>query len=142
MFAADAASRALGIRLLASGPGSATAAVVVTETMLNGQGSTHGGHVFLLADTAFAVACNAAFSPTVAAAASITFLAPTGLGGGRRGPAGAPTGLGDELVAEAVERVRQGRSGICDVTVRCGDRVVAEFRGNSREVHPRAQRPE
>jgi acyl-CoA thioesterase len=128
MFAADAASRALGIRLLASGPGSATAAVVVTETMLNGQGSTHGGHVFLLADTAFAVACNAAFSPTVAAAASITFLA--------------PTGLGDELVAEAVERVRQGRSGICDVTVRCGDRVVAEFRGNSREVHPRAQRPE
>ncbi len=128
MFAADAASRALGIRLLASGPGSATAAVVVTETMLNGQGSTHGGHVFLLADTAFAVACNAAFSPTVAAAASITFLS--------------PTGLGDELVAEAVERVRQGRSGICDVTVRCGDRVVAEFRGNSREVHPAAQRPE
>jgi acyl-CoA thioesterase len=128
MFAADAASRALGIRLIASGPGTATAAVVVTESMLNGQGSTHGGHVFLLADTAFAVACNAAFSPTVAAAASITFLA--------------PTGLGDELVAEAVERVRQGRSGICDVTVRCGDRVVAEFRGNSREVRPGAQRPE
>lgn len=128
MFAADAASRALGIRLIASGPGTATAAVVVTESMLNGQGSTHGGHVFLLADTAFGVACNAAFSPTVAAAASIAFLA--------------PTGLGDELVAEAVERVRQGHSGICDVTVRCGDRVVAEFRGNSREVRPRAQRPQ
>lgn len=127
MFATDEASRALGIRLLASGPGTATAAVVVTATMLNGQGNTHGGHVFLLADTAFAVACNATFSPTVAAAASITFLA--------------PTGLGDELVAEAVERVRQGRSGICDVTVRCGDRVVAEFRGTSREVHPRVQRP-
>lgn len=124
MFAADGASRALGIRLLASGPGTATAAVVVTEPMLNGQGRTHGGHVFLLADTAFAVACNAAHSPTVAAAASITFLA--------------PTGLGDELVAQAVERVRQGRSGICDVTVRCGDRVVAEFRGTSREVHPRS----
>lgn len=124
MFAADEASRALGIRLLAAGPGTATAAVVVTESMLNGQGRTHGGHVFLLADTAFAVACNAAFSPTVAAAASISFLA--------------PTGLGDELVAEAVERVRSGRSGLCDVTVRCGGRVVAEFRGTSREVHPRS----
>lgn len=128
MFAADEASRALGIRLLSSGPGTATLAVVVTATMLNGQGNTHGGYVFLLADTAFAVACNAAFSPTVAAAGAITFLA--------------STGLGDELVAEAVERFRQGRNGIYDVTVRCGGRVVAEFRGTSREVHRRAQRPE
>ena len=128
MFAADEASRALGIRLLASGSGTATTAVVVTSTMVNGQGNTHGGYVFLLADTAFAVACNAAFSPTVAAAGTIAFLA--------------STGPGDELVAEAVERFRQGRSGIYDVTVRCGGRVVAEFRGTSREVHRQAQRPE
>jgi acyl-CoA thioesterase len=38
------------------------------------------------------------------------------------------------LEAEAVERWRQGRNGIYDVTVRCRGRVVAEFRGRSREV--------
>jgi acyl-coenzyme A thioesterase PaaI-like protein len=41
---------------------------------------------------------------------------------------------GDELVAEARERVRFGRSGIYDVTVRrrADGAVVAEFRGHSR----------
>jgi acyl-CoA thioesterase len=39
------------------------------------------------------------------------------------------------LVAEAVERVRFGRSGVYDVTVRrAGGEVVAEFRGNSRAL--------
>ena len=42
--------------------------------------------------------------------------------------------LGDELVAEAVERALAGRSGLYDVTVRAGDRVVAEFRGRTRQV--------
>jgi acyl-CoA thioesterase len=36
------------------------------------------------------------------------------------------------LVAVAEERHRYGRSGIYDVTVRCGDAVIAEFRGRSR----------
>ena len=39
---------------------------------------------------------------------------------------------GDVLVAEAAERVRYGRSGVYDVTVRRGEDVVAEFRGQSR----------
>jgi acyl-CoA thioesterase len=43
--------------------------------------------------------------------------------------------LGDELVATAVERLRDGRTGICDVTIRRGDKVVAEFRGRSRLVN-------
>jgi acyl-CoA thioesterase len=40
------------------------------------------------------------------------------------------------LVATAEERVRYGRSGIYDVTVRRGDEVVAEFRGRSRSLPP------
>lgn len=118
MFAADAASNALGMRLVHAAPGSATVAMTVVDTMVNGHSITHGGYVFLLADTAFAVACNGYGNPTVAAGAAITFLA--------------PTRVGEELVAEAVERVRQGRTGIYDVTVRSADRVIAEFRGNSR----------
>ena len=39
-----------------------------------------------------------------------------------------------ELVAEAVERARSGRSGLYDVTVRVADEVVAEFRGRARQV--------
>ena len=38
------------------------------------------------------------------------------------------------LVAEAVERSREGRDGVYDVTVRCGDTVVAEFVGQSKEI--------
>jgi len=120
MFAADVASNVLGMRLLRSAPGTATVAMTVADTMVNGHAITHGGYVFTLADTAFAVACNGYGDPTVAAGAAITFLA--------------PTTVGDELVAEAVERVRQGRSGIYDVTVRCADKVIAAFRGNSRQM--------
>jgi acyl-CoA thioesterase len=43
-----------------------------------------------------------------------------------------PAEVHDELVAEAVERVRAGRSGVYDVTVRRSTgAVVAEFRGQS-----------
>jgi acyl-CoA thioesterase len=92
----------------------------VNADMINGHSITHGGFVFALADTAFALACNSYGRPTVAAETSITFVS--------------PTYAGDELVAEAVERTRWGRSGVYDVTVRCGSAIIAEFRGNSREV--------
>ncbi|GAA1336455.1 hydroxyphenylacetyl-CoA thioesterase PaaI [Saccharothrix algeriensis] len=120
MLANDAASTALGIRALALADGSATLAMTVTERMVNGHGITHGGYLFLLADTAFACACNRAGSVTVAAGAEIDFIA--------------PVRVGEELVASAVERVRFGRSGIYDVTVRRGEEVVAEFRGRSRTL--------
>ncbi|GIF67996.1 hypothetical protein Ais01nite_60310 [Asanoa ishikariensis] len=41
---------------------------------------------------------------------------------------------GERLTATAVERHRAGKSGIYDVTVRCGDRLLAEFRGLSRTL--------
>ncbi|MCW2904861.1 MAG: phenylacetic acid degradation protein PaaD [Streptosporangiaceae bacterium] len=100
----------------------------VTPAMVNGHDIVHGGYVFLLADNAFAFACNTYDQVTVAAAAEVVFVAP-----GR---------LGDELTADAVERTRYGRSGIYDVTVRRGgdDAVIAEFRGHSRGLAERLLR--
>jgi acyl-CoA thioesterase len=120
MLAADRASAALGIESVEISPGRAVLRMAVTESMINGHGIAHGGYVFMLADTAFACACNYPGSVTVAAQAEIDFLA--------------PVQLGDLLVAEAVERIRRGRSGIYDITVRRGDEVVAEFRGRSRTL--------
>jgi acyl-CoA thioesterase len=123
MFAADRASLGLGMELAEVGDGTAVVRMAVRADMLNGHGIAHGGYVFLLADTAFACACNSRGPVTVAAGADISFIA--------------PVRAGEELVARAAERVSFGRSGIYDVTVRRGDEVVAEFRGRSREVGQR-----
>ncbi|MEX1656069.1 hydroxyphenylacetyl-CoA thioesterase PaaI [Streptomyces pseudovenezuelae] len=120
MFAADQASKGLGIELLEHGEGTAELRMTVTPEMVNGHGIAHGGYVFLLADTAFACACNSHGPMTVAAAADIDFVA--------------PARAGDVLVATARERTRFGRSGIYDVSVRRGEEVIAEFRGRSRSV--------
>ena len=120
MWAGDAASRALGMRLVEVGPGRATLRMTVRADMVNGHAIGHGGLTFTLADSAFAFACNSYNRRTVAAGAEIRFLA--------------PTRQGDRLVAEAVERSREGRDGVYDVTVRCGDTVVAEFVGQSKEI--------
>jgi acyl-CoA thioesterase len=120
MFEADRASRALGMTVRELAPGRARLAMTVTDMMVNGHGIAHGGYVFMLADSAFAGACNYPGAVTVAASASIVFVS--------------PAREGEELEAVAEERQRSGRSGVYDVTVRCGERVVAEFRGLSRTL--------
>ena len=125
MWAADQASQALGIEISDVSPGRAVARLSVTASMVNGHAIAHGGYVFLLADTAFAFACNTYGYATVAQGAEITFVA--------------PSRQGDELEAVAVERQRSGRNGIYDVTVRrrASGEVVAEFRGHSRALSTR-----
>ncbi|TCK27716.1 acyl-CoA thioesterase [Pseudonocardia endophytica] len=126
MVAADHASRDAGVRLARVAPGSATAMLTVAEQHVNGHGVCHGGYLFLLADTAMAYACNSYGVSALASGADIAFLR--------------PAALGDELVADAVERARAGRSGLYDVSVRAlgrdgaADTVVAEFRGRTRQV--------
>jgi acyl-CoA thioesterase len=120
MWASDSASRGLGMEIVAVGPGTATLAMTVTETMTNGHETAHGGFIFSLADSAFAFACNSYGVVTVAAHCSITFIRP-----GRRG---------DRLVAEAREVSRSGRSGIYDVRVSAAGVTIAEFRGHSRTI--------
>jgi acyl-CoA thioesterase len=120
MWSEDQASRALGMTITDVGPGRAVLEMVVRADMVNGQAIGHGGLTFTLADSAFAFACNSYNRRTVAAGAEIRFLA--------------PTREGDRLVAEAVERSREGRDGVYDVTVHCGDTLVAEFVGQSKEI--------
>ncbi|MFD0785805.1 hotdog fold thioesterase, partial [Micromonospora azadirachtae] len=76
MFAADPASRGLGIELVEAADGAAVARMRVTDTMINGHAIAHGGFVFLLADTAFALACNSWGPATVAAGGEISFVRP------------------------------------------------------------------
>ena len=114
----DRASKALGITVEVSAAGAATATVDVCDDMLNGFGVCHGGHLFALADTAFAFACNGYGEVTVAAGASIDFLK--------------PAVAGDRLTATAREQSRGGRTGVYDVSVRRQDGVeIALFRGRS-----------
>ncbi|SEP50316.1 acyl-CoA thioesterase [Amycolatopsis saalfeldensis] len=124
MFETDQASRALGIELVEAADGRAVATMVITESMVNGHDIAHGGYLFLLADSTFALACNSHGPVTVAAGAEISFVA-----AGR---------LGDRLIATAAERTTFGRNGIYDVTVHretpAGPEVVAEFRGRSRVI--------
>ena len=118
LFVNDTAVQNLGIAVEATGPGTAVARFEVTTAMLNGFGVCHGGHLFALADTAFAYACNTYGNVTVAAGASIEFLQ--------------PAYAGDHLTATAVERRRGGRTGVYDVSVRNGaGEEVAVFRGRS-----------
>ncbi|GAB3567546.1 hydroxyphenylacetyl-CoA thioesterase PaaI [Amycolatopsis endophytica] len=124
MFADDVASKSLGIELVEAADGHAVARMTVTDQMVNGHAIAHGGYLFLLADTAFACACNSHGPVTVAAGADISFVA--------------SARLGDRLVATAEERTRYGRNGIYDVTVHreagTGREVIAEFRGRSRTI--------
>jgi acyl-CoA thioesterase len=127
MWAADAASAALGMELVDVGPGTARVSMVVRADMVNGHDLCHGGIVTALADSAFALACNSHGPVTVAAGFAVDFLAP-----GR---------LGQVLHADAREVSRRGRSGVYDVTVRVDDpddgEVIAEFRGRSRTLASR-----
>ncbi|GIF67989.1 phenylacetic acid degradation protein PaaD [Asanoa ishikariensis] len=120
MFARDRASQSLGMSVVKLEPGRAVLEMTVTDLMVNGHGIAHGGFVFLLADSAFAGACNYPGAVTVAASADIFFVS--------------AAREGERLTATAVERHRAGKSGIYDVTVRCSDRLVAEFRGLSRTL--------
>lgn len=118
MIDRDRASAALGMTVLESWPGHGVVSMRIRDDMLNGFDVAHGGFVFAVADTAFAVACNEGPESTLAAGAEISFLR--------------PARLGQTLTATAERRIRSGRTGLYDVRVtdESGE-VVAEFRGRS-----------
>ena len=60
LFAADAASTALGIEVLEAASGRARLRMTVRADMVQGHATCHGGLLFTLADSAFAAACNRA----------------------------------------------------------------------------------
>ena len=121
MYERDPASQALGMTLDAIRPGYARMSMRVRLDMLNGHRTCHGGYIFMLADSAFAFACNSHNHNTVGAGCTIDYLAP-----GREG---------DLLVAEAVEQALQGKTGVYDIKVSNQEgRIVALFRGKSHRV--------
>jgi acyl-CoA thioesterase len=121
LHARDPAARALGIEIRSIAAGEARLAMRVRPDMLNGHGLCHGGLIFAFADTAFAYACNSYNETSLAASASIEFLA--------------PARVGDELTAETKEQVRVRRHGIYDVEVTNQDGTrIALFRGRSVKV--------
>ena len=122
MFRRDAASASLGMRVDEAAPQRAVVTMTVREDMLNGFAVAHGGVIFALADTAFALACNDGTAVTVAAGADITFLR--------------PVRAGQILTATALMRSQSSRSGLYDVTVSDETgKPVAEFRGRSRRTN-------
>lgn len=120
MWEGDSASQTLGMRIERVAQGEAELSMTVREDMTNGHAIAHGGFIFALADSAFAFACNSHGQRAVALHCEVTFLK--------------PARLGARLVAHAVERTREGRQGITDVTVRADGEVIAEFRGLSRTI--------
>ena len=118
MLKGDHATRAMGIRIDAVGPGSCTASMPVREDMLNGHGVCHGGFIATLADSAFAFACNAYNELTLASGFDVNLFA--------------PARLNDLLSARAEEVSKSGRTGVYDVLVtnQRGERIAA-LRGRS-----------
>lgn len=117
----DRASDALGMRLIGVRPGYARMQMTVREDMVNLHGTTHGGLVFTLADSAFAYACNSHNKVAVASSCSIDFLR--------------PALLGETLTATALEQALIGRNGVYDVRVENGKgELVALFRGKSAQI--------
>lgn len=121
MWASDNASKWAGMAITHVDEGEATLELTVEDHHCNGHGICHGGLTFLLADSAFAFACNSRNQATVAQHIMISFLAP-----GK---------VGDRLTATAKEVTQTGRNGIYDTTVTNQDgQKIAEIRGASRAI--------
>lgn len=122
MWAGDRASQWAGMDLIEVDEGRAILELTVAPHHCNGHGTCHGGVSFMLADSAFAFACNSRNAITVGQHTVMSYLNP-----GRKG---------DRLRAVAEELNHAGRSGIYDVKVTNQDDIVlAEFRGFSRTLN-------
>ncbi len=129
MWANDDASKWLGARLDAVGPGWARMSLTVAKHHTQGHDMCHGGFITTLADSAFAFACNSYNEVTVAQHIAVSFIA--------------SAWEDDVLIASAREVHRKGRSGLYDITVtnQKGE-LIAEMRGASRTIKGRHFDPE
>ena len=101
----------LGIKLIDRHDGYARLQMQVKEEHLNSLGTAHGGLIFSLGDTAFALCCNYGGKVAVAIDISVQYMA--------------PAVEGDVLVAEAREIKRTRSLSFCRVEVRNRDRLIA-----------------
>ena len=121
MLADEGAGPAWGIVIEEARKGYCRLSMTIRDDMVNGHRTAHGGMIFALADSAFAYICNGDNQRTVAAQASIIFLA--------------SAEAGDILIAEGEEVAAAGRSGVTRVSVKTAEgRTIAEFTGYSRTL--------
>ena len=116
LLARDRFSQWLGIEVLEADVGRSVLRMTIRDDMVNGFGTSHGGILFSLADSAFAFATNAGGVLSVAIDCTVSF----------------PVAVrpGDVLTATAIEQSTTKRLAFVDVTVRNQDDVIAgHFRG-------------
>src|SRR5665647_1084335 len=99
----DAYANWLGATIETIEPGYSRVSLVVTESMLNFHGMTHGGLLFSLGDIAFAAASNSHGQTAVALNVTTSFLR--------------ATGVGEHLVAEAKEVHLGGATALYDIVI-------------------------
>ena len=111
LMARDRFSQWLGIEVLESAVGRSVLRMTIRDDMVNGFGTSHGGILFSLADSAFAFATNAGGVLSVAIDCTVSF----------------PVAVrpGDVLTATAIEQSTTKRLAFVDVTVRNQDDVIA-----------------
>ncbi len=121
MYADDLATQNLGITLMECRAGYARMQMLVRKEFANGHGICHGGYQFLLADSAFAFACNSYNQRTVAAGCAIEFLRAAHV---------------DETLTAEAQMIQQGkRTGVYDIRVsNAAGELVALMRGKSATI--------
>jgi acyl-CoA thioesterase len=124
-FSKDAYAAHLGITLVDTGPGTATVRMEIGEHLKNSHGTVHGGAIFALADTAFALASNSHGIPAAAISSNITFMKSA-----RQGV----------LIAQAEEFAVNPKLGTYSITVTDGDGDrIALFQGMVYRKTPRRE---
>ncbi len=122
-FAKDTWARETGIELMTVSKGRASVRMQVTARHLNSHGTVHGGVLFTLADTAFALASNSHGIPAAAINAHISYV---------------KSASGGTLVADAEEFSISPKIATYTVTVRGeGGEKIAIFQGMVYRKTPR-----
>ena len=126
MLKRDTFTRWLDLQIDEVGEGYCKLHYYVTEHMLNGFLSIHGGVLFSAADSAFAFACNSHGRISVALDVSISFAR--------------PAKLGDLLIVEVKESYLGNRTGIYDIrTSNEKGELVALFKGTAYRTTAKVQ---
>jgi acyl-CoA thioesterase len=114
----------LGMEGEVTGPGASRVRGTLRAEHLNSLGMAHGGYLYTLADSAFALASNSHGVPAVALSTHIEYI-----------KAGKP---GDTVEAVAAE-IHLGRStGVYRVEIRCGETLLAHFTGTVFRKQPKS----
>ena len=118
LFRHDRASESLGINISEVTAGHATTTMEIRDDMVNGLDICHGGLIFALADSTFALACNSHNLVSYAVGCHIEFLR--------------PALKGDILTARATEMALTRHTGSYVVSVlNQVEKTIAVFHGRS-----------